>query len=218
MRGNMYVGSLTCDEVARYLHLDEEATVVGVDAKQLVTCENVEELLALGREIVLVPRTITSFGDVSKAPTLGREAVVGLAPLSVESARRLAKISAPIIVVMDVTTIRFVDKAQVNYMRQSPARKFLEVHLGGFVERIGDPKAANLNRDLHNLGNVIERALKLGVGVVVSSAAPSLSKILLTTHLDIVLLYMGFTKRERRLMLELYPLELVKLWINTLRA
>ncbi|MEM0371403.1 MAG: hypothetical protein QXY23_02360 [Ignisphaera sp.] len=65
------------------------------------------------------------------------------------------------------------------------------------------------------MGTVIERALKNDVAVIPSASSPNIRKAILVNHIDLVLYSMGFSRRERRLMLEFYPMDLVQRWLKT---
>jgi len=101
-------------------------------------------------------------------------------------------------------------------MHQSSTRsKYIEIHMQPFLKIFTAPNSrASIDKNLYMLGNIIERALKLDVGTVVSTASDDRKRLLSLTHLDIILFYMGFTKRERILIIEVYPTELLLTWLS----
>jgi len=109
-------------------------------------------------------------------------------------------------------TVQMVDSTEINLLTQVRERKFIEVHIHSFLELLRSDKKVSTERMFYFLGESIEYALRRDVPVVVSSASPVPSQVLHPQQIDALLFSLGFTKRERRMMLEVYPLELLSIW------
>ncbi|MCS7111115.1 MAG: hypothetical protein N3E36_06915 [Sulfolobales archaeon] len=218
MRANMFIALSVCSDIVFYItYVDTDLQVVGLDASVGVECFT-NDLHGVNREILVVPRRIIKVSERSleKCFALEKSILVGCLPTDTGSARRLAKIHRLSVVVVTPTSIKVVNESQVNFMHQSGGRnKYIEVHVHPFVDIFTTSNLSiSAEKSLYMLGNIIERALKLDVGIVLSTASNERRKLLSLTHLDIILFYIGFTKRERRLIMEVYPTELLLTWLN----
>uniref|UniRef100_A0A7C2V8V4 Uncharacterized protein n=1 Tax=Ignisphaera aggregans TaxID=334771 RepID=A0A7C2V8V4_9CREN len=215
MIANLYLGYTHCDDALKYVGI-EHVDALGLDASIIYLCAETLQS-SVSRNIVVVPRKIARVTDedFNQCLASSRTMLSGCEPLSINSARRLAKVRRVLSIVLTPRSRRFVDESQVNFMVQSPKPKYIEVHLHPFIERLVNERLdIDSEKEFYFLGNVIETALKRDVGVVPVSASPRLSETLLMTHIDIILYAMGFSKRERRLMIELYPVDFIGNWLS----
>ncbi len=218
MKANMFLALNRCNDILFYIKfVDGDLHVVGLDSSILTECL-IDEVNKLDRDILFVPRRIVKADEQSlgKCFEFSESVLIGCIPLDTGGARRLAKIHKLSVVVVIPTSIRIVNESQINFMHQSGGRnKYIEIHMQPFLKTFTAP---NLNvlieKSFYLLGNIIERALKLDVGIIVSTASSERSELLSLTHLDIILFYMGFSKRERRLVMEVYPTELLLTWLS----
>lgn len=218
MRANMFLALNRCSDIFFYIRfIDGDLHVVGLDSSVVIECF-IDDVNRLNRDILFVPRRIVKVNvqSLEKCFESDRSILIGCTPLDTEVARRLAKIHRLSVLVVTPTSIRIVNKSQINFMHHSGGRnKYIEIHIQPFLKIL---TASNLNvlteKNFYLLGNIIERALKLDVGIIVSTASSERSDLLSLTHLDIILFYLGFSKRERRLIMEVYPTELLLAWLN----
>jgi hypothetical protein len=218
MQANLYLAYMKCEDLVEYLKIDL-CSIIGLDQEILDNCiRNLLELPDLRkRGLIVLPRKIISVNsrNIDNCFSISKYLAVGCLPLDADSARSLAKTRRFASVVMTPKSLRYVDEAQVNFMAQAQVRKYIEIHLHPFVvDILNEVSSVDVEREFYFLGETIERALKKDVGVVIGSASPSLRETLLTTHIDLILFTIGFSKRERRLMLELYPKEFILNWLN----
>jgi len=217
MQANLYLAYTKCEDFIQHLKIDT-CSILGVDQDFLDQClQNMLPTLDLGKNFIVVPRKIlfVDSNSVENCINSSKRLAVGCIPLDIASARRLAKVRRVLSVVMTPKSIRYVDEQQINFMVQSPSRKYVEIHLHPFIaEVVEEVLSVDIEKEFYFLGEIIDRALKKDVGVVISSASPSLRETLLITHIDLILFAIGFSKRERRLMLELYPREFVYNWLK----
>ncbi|MEM0026793.1 MAG: hypothetical protein QXT53_02535 [Ignisphaera sp.] len=211
-KANMLVLFDSCEDIKKYIDSDANAGLIGLEEKFFEKCRDMLPLID-ENNVVLVPRSLkpVSRKSIPHESSIGG-AITSYIPFDTQSARTLAKIRRPSIILITPGTLKYVDEAQINFMRQSHERKFLEVALGHFVKMLGENGKgyAQVERAFRILGDVIERALKYDVGVVVSGAVEPYPKTLFTSHLDLILFSIGFSKRERRMVLEVYPFEMLK--------
>ena len=215
MIANLYLAYSNCADIAKHIDIDG-AAIIGFDADVLSRCTTIAEAK---KSLAIIPRKIVAVDSSSIGLCLSttKNSLAGCMPKSVDSARRLAKIGGVFSTVLTLDNRKAVDESQVNFMSHSPTPKYIEVHLYHFVSAIASKHYDNsldLEKEFYRLGNVIERALKLDVGVIPVGASPSIDKTLLAKHIDVILFAMGFSKRERRLMLEVYPADLVTRWLR----
>ncbi len=209
---DLFLAINNCKELLKYLAIEDSAYIIGLD-KNVLEC--LIDLQPKDRNIIFIPRTIMEISNedldyVLKKNT--KHSILGLIPRELSVARRLAKIKRVLTIINNPDNIRFMNEEQVNFMAQSPSKKFIEIHLLGYIKLL--IKSSSIVEKLLNiLGNTIENALKLDIGVVMSSAS-IYKDIILPIHMDIFLYTLGFTKRERRLILEVYPMELLDIWIK----
>jgi len=211
---DLFLAFNDCSELLTYvskLGLD----VAGIRSDVLELC--LDQLPQLQRSVAIVPRCIHESTQRSLLPPRRelRRCLPLCIPSDLQTARSLAKVSQSVVIALNVETLKFVDETQVNFMATSKVRKFIEVLLEPFIElaRI-DSKRMSLERALHFVGETIERCLKLDVGIFVSSYSPSIKRVLHPIHIDVLLQSLGFTKRERRLVLQVYPLEALRSWLG----
>ncbi|MEM4513739.1 MAG: hypothetical protein QXZ41_04475 [Ignisphaera sp.] len=218
MLSNFYLAYTQCKDVAEYMKIDT-ASIIGLEEDVIQNCGyNTLNNLDTARDIIVVPRRILHVNgkNIDECLALAGKTVVGCAPLDTSSARRLAKVGKVLTVVLNPKSYRYVNESQINFMVQSPKPKYIEVHLYPFVLRIfSEDINIDVEKELYLMSNVVEYALKKDVGVVPSAAGPELKKTLLVTHMDLILYALGFSKRERRLMLELYPVDLLRRWLSS---
>uniref|UniRef100_A0A7C4BDA6 RNase P subunit p30 n=1 Tax=Ignisphaera aggregans TaxID=334771 RepID=A0A7C4BDA6_9CREN len=215
-RANMLVLFDSCKDVEKYI-AEDSASIVGLDERFFESCR--DSLVDVGKEVLVIPRRVIAVDRRSlKTAALRREprVLTAFKPLDTQSARTLAKTRRSTLILVSPDTMKYVDEAQVNFLKQSHARKFIEVSLGEFVKLLlsANTTSMHISRAFDRLGNTIERALRSDIGVAVSGAVESYPKCLFTNHIDAVLFSMGFSKRERRMILEVYPLELLKTWLG----
>lgn len=218
MLTNLYLAYTDCNDVARHIEIDS-ADILGFNDEVFHRCSDklVDAISTVRKSVVAVPRGIVYVDSrsIDRCVAMQKSVLPGCIPLDTASARRLAKIGKIMSVVVTAENIKFVNESQVNFMAQSSKPKYIEVHLYPFVLNIVNRSAErDVEKDLYSLGRVLEHALKRDVGVIPTAASPALRKTLLATHLDVILYTLGFSKRERRLMLEFYPLDLVQNWLN----
>ncbi|MEM1644860.1 MAG: hypothetical protein QXL96_03145 [Ignisphaera sp.] len=219
MLSNFYLAYTQCKDVIDYMEIDI-TSVIGLEENVIEKC--VPNTLALNsinivRDIILVPRRVlyVNNDNIDECLASTEKAIIGCIPLDTSSARRLAKIGKVFTVVLTPKNYRYADESQINFMAQSTKPKYVEVHLYPFVSHIlSEDLSIDVEKELYLLGNVIEHALRKDVGVVLSAASIELKKTLLATHMDLILYALGFSKRERRLMLEMYPMDLLRRWLN----
>jgi len=189
-----------------------DLAVVGLAAPD----EHLEALPSLVRKnLVVVPRCIHESTDRAPLPPrrLSRRRLPLCVPRSLSVARMLAKVRSYVPIALRPDTLKFVDETQVNFMSSSRERKFIEVALGDFLElgRVGQKPRMSFERALHYLCKTIDRALRLDVGIVVSSGT---SVVMHPLQIRAVLYSLGYTKRERALLTQAYPLELLAKWVK----
>lgn len=217
MQANLYLAYTKCDEIVNHVRLDS-SRILGLDQEVLDYCvENLFADSSLGKGLLIIPRKIVQVDDdnVEHCLSSTKLTAVGCEPLDTSAARRLAKVRKFLSIVLTTRSVRYVDEAQINFMAQSHVRKYIEVHLHPFVvHMLENGRGIDVEKEFFILSETIELALKRDTGIVVSSASPTLKETLLTTHIDLILFSLGFTKRERRLILEFYPREFVFNWLN----
>lgn len=217
MLSNFYLAYTQCKDVIEHMKIDT-ASVIGLEEDVAQNCGyNTLNNSDTVHDIILVPRRILYVNGktIEECLALAGKTVVGCAPLDTSSARRLAKVGKVLTVVITPKSYRYVNESQINFMAQSLKPKYIEVHLYPFVSRIfSEDIDIDIEKELYLMGNVVEYALKKDIGVVPSAAGPELKKTLLVTHMDLILYALGFSKRERRLMLELYPVDLLRHWLS----
>lgn len=221
MHANLYLAYTSCGDIVKHIEIDS-ADILGFDSDLFNQCcsdKLLNSIPGARKSVVVVPRRIVyvdsdSIDNCTRAP---RSVLTGCIPRDTSSARRLAKIGKVLTVVLTTESSRFIDESQVSFMAQSAKPKYIEIHLHPFVSHMvsrSTERDRDLEKDFYILGNVAEYALKRDVGVIPVAASPILEEVLLTPHIDLVLYSLGFSKRERRLMLELYPLDLVQNWLK----
>lgn len=210
---NLYLAYSNCNDIVSHIEVDY-AVILGFDGALLETC--LEDITKVRRDVLLVARRIVTVNDktINSCLSQAGKVLTGCKPMDIPSARRLAKVGNVLSLVLAPENLRFIDISEVNSLAQSPMPKYIEVTLFPFVDKLLASRF-DVEGDFYRLGEVIERALKRDVGVVVSAASPNLWKALLTVHIDIALYSMGFSKRERRLILELYPMDFIEKWLET---
>lgn len=218
MKANMFLALDRCSDVLFYLtSIDSDVAILGLNSNMVAECFT-DDVHRLDRDVLLIPRKITEITEQSfeRCLEVDKSVLAGCSPIDTASARRLAKTHKLSVVVVTPNSIRVIDESQINFMHQSSTRsKYIEIHMQPFLKMFTTPNSrAPIEKNLYMLGNVIERALKLDVGTVVSTASDDRKRLLSLIHLDIILFYMGFTKRERRLIIEVYPTELLLTWLS----
>lgn len=218
MKANLFLALNKCSDVFFYLTaIDTDLHILGLNENTVMECF-MNDTHRLDSGIMIIPRRIVEIGEqrLEKYYGVDKSVLIGYVPVSTSVARRLAKTRRLSIVVITPSSLRFVDESQVNFMHQSGERnKYIEIHIYPFLKTSLNPRPPiSIERMLYILGNTIERALKLDVGVVVSTASEDGRKPFSVVHTDIVLFYLGFTKRERRLIMDVYPTELLLTWLN----
>jgi len=212
-KANMFVLFSSCNDVKNYVYSDSDAGLIGLESSFLDKCMDV--IASVNENVVFVPRNLKSVErkSIPHESSTKRKTLTSYIPLDTQSARILAKLRKPVVVLVSPNTLRYVDEAQVNFMRQSHERKFLEIALGQFIKFLTDSKKGYVyvEKVFRGLGDVIEHALKYDIGIVASGAVDYYPKTLFTSHIDIVFFSLGFSKRERRMILEVYPVELLKM-------
>ena len=166
---------------------------------------------------MIVPRTVYRVEGNRLTPPRRelRRSLVCCIPSTVSQARSLAKIHGVFTVGLTVETLKMVDETQINFMASSRERKFIEVLITDFLGLLREERPRmSVERAIEFMCRAIDRALALDVGVVVSSGATSTSRVMHPAQIDALLHSWGYTKRERRLVLEVYPLELVEVWLR----
>lgn len=217
MLTNLYLAYTDCSDVVKHIEIDN-ASLIGFNDVVVERCST--KLLdsdIVKRGVIIVPRKIVYLdsSSIDRCLTVSKNTLAGCIPLDVDSARRLAKVNKTLAIILTTESSRFVNEYQVNFMAQSAIPKYIEIHLYPFVSQIADNVVErDIEKDFYNLGNIIECALKRDVGVIPVAASPTLEKMLIATHIDVILYSLGFSKRERRLMLELYPVDFLKNWLN----
>jgi len=164
---------------------------------------------------VIVPRALFHTEGSRLVPPRRemRRSLVCCIPSSTSHARALAKIRGVFTVGLTVETLRMVDETQINFMSSSRERRFVEVLISDFLSLLAEERPRiSVERAIEFACRAIDRALSLDVGIVVSSGARSIDRVLHPAQMDALLHSWGYTKRERRLLLEVYPLELVEAW------
>ena len=197
-------------EVLNDLDLD----IIGIDTSSNDAGLALESMMkSVGRTLAVIPRRIyvSSERDPVAPRSMTRRYLVLYIPTSTSAARALAKVRSLTTIALSPETIRFVDETQVNFMATSKRRKLVEVLLGDFIELAKPGHKISFERALHFMCKAIDRALYLDVGVVVSSG---LRNFLHPSQLRAILFHLGYTKRERELLTQVYPIELVKEWMR----
>ena len=187
--------------------------VLGVSDHVLNQCY--EAIAAKSKSMVVVPRAVFESSQNILLPKTFelRTRLYACIPRDLATARSLAKLSGTYTIALRVDTVKFIDENEINLLAQVKTRKFIEVHLYSFTELLKhEEKRASTERLLYLLSETIERALRRDIPVVVSSASPRLDQTLHPNQMDILLFSLGFSKRERRMMLEIYPMELLLVW------
>ncbi len=214
-RANMLVFFESCKDVVKYV-AEDNASILGLDKSFFDLCK--DSLAELEEEVVIMPRRIItidrkSIGIITMHRKL--DALTAFKPLDTQSARVLAKIRKSTVLLVSPNSLKYVNEAQVNFLKQSHSRKFLEIAFGEFVKLLAlNSRSMHASKAFYSLGNTMEKALKLDIGVAASGAIENYPKCLFTNHIDALLFSMGFSKRERRMILEVYPLELLKVWLG----
>ena len=215
-RANMLVLFESCKDVEKYI-AEDSVSILGLDEGFFELCK--DTLAQIEEEVAIIPRHVITVDRRSLRLAIKHQRRFKLTtfkPCDTQSARVLAKIRKSIVLLVSPDTITYVDEAQINFLKESHIRKFLEVALGEFIKLLLLPstKPLNMSKVFDRLGDVIERALKFDIGVTVAGAVENYPKCLFTNHIDVLLFSMGFSKRERRMILEVYPLELLKTWLG----
>ncbi len=217
MNIDLYISIDSCRDLAIYLEkLDIE--LIGIEQSVLEKCLN--DILSSSNTIpiherVIVPRIYHESSQNRLLPHNRRRALPLCKPDSLSTARLLAKLKSLMSIAVTPSTLRYVDESQINVLTQVRIRKYLEVLLSEFLLLVdtGNVKA-HVEKYMYFLGDAIEYALKRDVGVIVSSGSRRLVDAIHPRQIDAVLKYLGFTKRERNLMLVVYPMEILKQWLG----
>lgn len=214
MLANLYLAYTDCSDVVKHIRIDI-AKMFGFDEKLLEQCEEVQSRIE--KEVVMVPRKITmvSSDSINECLANTKDNLVGCIPIDTGSARRLAKVGKVLTIILTPKNHKFVNESQINFMIHSTTPKYIEIHLYPFVTHMLNINSnVDAEKEFYEIGNIIEYAIKKDVGVIPSAASPNIKKTLLVTHMNIILQTMGFSKRERRLMLEFYPMEVLQNWLS----
>lgn len=212
MFSNLYLAYKSCIDVSRHIEIDN-ANILGFDKELIQECNNIMD--NINKDVVIVARKIVVIDNNSVEQCLNfvDNSLTGCIPMDKYSARRLAKVNSIISIVLTITSLRTIDKSQINLMTQSAKPKYIEIHLHPFISNIFNNNT-DIEKAFYHIGNIIEHAIKRDIGVIPSAASPIIKEVLLVPHIDITLYSMGFSKRERRLMLELYPIEFLQNWLK----
>ncbi len=214
----MYLAISRCNDIAFYITaIDSDVHILGLDSDVIIECF-ANDKHKLNIDMLFIPRRIVTVDEkrLEKCFEFDKTILMGCIPMNINVARRLAKIQRLSTIIITPNSLKFVDENQVNFMYQSSNRnKYIEVHLQPFLKMflISD-SIHSIEKSFYLLGNIIERALKLDVGIIMSTASDDDKKLCSLTHVDIILFYLGFSKRERRLITEVYPIELLMTWLN----
>jgi len=201
-----------CKHVLAFLQ-NLDIDVLGIPDHILNQC--CEVIITKSKNTVIIPRAIFESSQNRLLPKMFelKTRLYTCIPRDLATARSLAKLSGVYTIALRADTVRLIDENEINLLTQVKVRKFIEVHLYSFIELLKhEDKRISLERLLHFLGETIERALRRDVPVIVSSASPRLDQTLHPNQMDVLLFLLGFTKRERRMMLEVYPMELLSTW------
>jgi len=201
-----------CKHVTTFLQ-NLDIDVLGVPDYVLDQCYEV--VIARSKNTIVIPRAVFESSQNRLLPKSFelKTRLYTCVPKDLATARSLAKLGGIYTIALRADTIRLIDENEINLLTQVKVRKFIEVHLYSFIERLKhEDKRVSLERLLYFLSETIERALRRDVPVVVSSASPQLDQALHPNQIDVLLFLLGFTKRERRMMLEVYPMELLSTW------
>ena len=201
-----------CKHVATLLQ-NLDIDVLGVPDHVLNQCY--KAIAAESKNTIVVPRAVFESSQNRLLPKTSelRTRLYACIPKDLATARSLAKLGGIYTIALRVDTVKLIDENEINLLTQVKTRKFIEVHLYSFIELLKhEEKRVSIERLLYFLSETIERALRRDVPVVVSSASPQLNQILHPNQMDILLFSLGFSKRERRMMLEIYPMELLSVW------
>jgi hypothetical protein len=214
----MYLAINRCNDIAFYITaIDNDVHILGLDNDVIAECF-VNDINKLNRDILFIPRKIITVDEkrLEKCFEYDKSILMGCIPMNINVARRIAKIQRLSTIIITPSSLRFVNENQVNFMHQSSNRnKYIEVHLQPFLKMfLISGSIHSIEKSFYLLGNIIERALKLDVGIIISTASDDDKKLCSLTHVDIILFYLGFSKRERRLITEVYPTELLITWLN----
>ncbi len=185
--------------------------ILGVPSDTLDSCV---DRIESAQSLTIVPRAVFESTQSRLLPRSRdlRAKLYTCIPRDLGTARSLAKLSGVYTIALRSDTVQMVDDTEINLLTQVRERKFIEVHIHSFVELLRGEKKVSAERMFYFLGETIERALRRDVPIVVSSASPAPSQALHPQQIDALLFSLGFTKRERRMMLEVYPLELLSIW------
>ena len=179
-----------------------------------VTLDVLSVIEALNGNVIVIPREVIYIENSFRPPRRDRLALY--IPLTTAIARTLAKVSRFIGIGVTPRSLQFVDESEIEVLSQCKHRKFVEVLTSEFLFVAVDDKAKiSAERLMYFLGETVEMCLKRDVPVVFSSYARDFKTVVHPKHIDALLHVLGFTKRERRLILEVYPLEILKLWIES---
>jgi len=212
-RANMLLRFATCDDILKYVS-EDDVTILGLDENTYSNC--FESIAKAGKDVVFLPRRIVeiSINSIREVSVAKKSALPAFKPRDTASARSLARIRQSVVILLTPDTLQFVDEYEVNFLKQAHTRKFIEVSLGEFIKNLLGASIRQGAKSMYMLSETIEKALKSDVGVVASGAVELYPKCLFTTHIDVLLYSMGFSKRERRMILEVYPLELLDTWLR----
>lgn len=212
---NLYLAYTDCLDIIKHIEIDK-AKALGFDSNLIHKCE--DNLMNIDNNLIIVPRSIftVSENEIHTCLNNSKYVLIGCIPNDTSTARKLAKVSNTITIIITPKNLRFVNEYQVNVMTQTCTSRYLEIHVYPFIAHLLEENVlkTDVEKEFYLLGNVIEKALKNDVAVIPSASSPSIRKTLLTNHLDLILNFMGFSKRERRLMLELYPKDLIHKWLK----
>ena len=215
MRIDLLVRFRNCEDLKTYISkMDIE--VIGIEIETFTACWNT--LLEIkNQSLLVVPRKIFESNRARLTPRLSelRRIASSCIPKDLATARSLAKIPGLYTIALTPSTIMFVDETQVNLLTQVKSRKYIEVYMQDFINTIFGDRKVSTERLFYFLGETIERALKRDVGIFISSASAELKKVLHPKQIDAILHSLGFTKRERKLILEIYPLEFLSKWLES---
>ena len=200
----------SCKHLEIYLQ-NLSIDILGVPSDTFDSCmDRIEN----SQNLMMVPRAVfesTQHRLLPRSRDL-RAKLYTCIPRDLSTARSLAKLSGVYTIALRSDTVQMVDSTEINLLTQVRERKFIEVHIHSFLELLRSDKKVSTERMFYFLGESIEYALRRDVPVVVSSASPVPSQVLHPQQIDALLFSLGFTKRERRMMLEVYPLELLSIW------
>ncbi|MEM1541569.1 MAG: hypothetical protein QW101_01865 [Ignisphaera sp.] len=211
---NLYLAYSECLDMIKHLEIDS-AIIFGFNSELLKKC--IDTLNSTRVTIAIVPRAIHQVSEdtIDTCLKKSRYLLNGCIPSDTVSARRLAKLGTTVTIVLTPNSLKFIDESQINVMAQTPTPRYIEIHLYQFLTHLINHPNIDVEKEFYYLGTVIEKALKNDVAVIPSASSPNVRKAILVNHIDLVLYSMGFSRRERRLMLELYPMDLIQRWLKT---